>query len=346
MGISPDRFQPGWDGGPQSLQGLHNAGQSLGGGLLSGFKNLISGIGSAIGSLFTGGLDQNHPFYPVYVGIRDSTKPLIEKAEQAQEESEKATAAASRANTIAQAASHKAQEVIDSLDEINQRAQSAVSTAQSAVTTAQAAVSDAEAAAKAAAQNVTLELTHNLAQTNTRAISAQQAAIQANNQAVAANNQAITAVSRATEANNQAIQAQQKVLDLQQNVNAEQQKVNQALIKVDQDFERTRARVLVVPDHAQGSSWSLPGYVTLQARGGNSFNSKYVQFTALGNWTGNLTGFLKARNGAIDIFSMEVKNGAIDGATIVGAQRGAEIGLFVAGGTQTYVGASITCYPK
>lgn len=48
MGISPDRYQPAWDGSPQDIGALSRAGGDLGGGLAGSFQDTVGGIGEAI----------------------------------------------------------------------------------------------------------------------------------------------------------------------------------------------------------------------------------------------------------------------------------------------------------
>lgn len=48
MGISPDQYQPAWDGSPQDIGALSRAGGDLGGGLAGSFQDTVGGIGEAI----------------------------------------------------------------------------------------------------------------------------------------------------------------------------------------------------------------------------------------------------------------------------------------------------------
>lgn len=63
MGISPDKYQPAWDGSPQDIGALSRAGGDLGGGLAGSLQDTVGGIGEAIinglGGILTGG-----PFAP------------------------------------------------------------------------------------------------------------------------------------------------------------------------------------------------------------------------------------------------------------------------------------------
>lgn len=60
MGISPDRNQPKWDGSPQNLGAMVDAGSDLGAGLAGSMNGIVGGIGSAImnglGGILGGGI--------------------------------------------------------------------------------------------------------------------------------------------------------------------------------------------------------------------------------------------------------------------------------------------------
>ncbi|OLT54829.1 hypothetical protein BJF89_00935 [Corynebacterium sp. CNJ-954] len=64
MGISPDRYTPSWDGSPQDLKSLGNAGNDLGSGLAESFQGTVGGIGTAISNALNGILTGG-PFAPV-----------------------------------------------------------------------------------------------------------------------------------------------------------------------------------------------------------------------------------------------------------------------------------------
>lgn len=63
MGISPNGYQPKWDGSAQNLTALADAGNDLGAGLAGSMNNVVGGIGQGImnglAGIFTGG-----PFAP------------------------------------------------------------------------------------------------------------------------------------------------------------------------------------------------------------------------------------------------------------------------------------------
>jgi hypothetical protein len=60
VGISPDRNQPKWDGSPQNLGAMVDAGSDLGAGLAGSMNGIVGGIGSAImnglGGILGGGI--------------------------------------------------------------------------------------------------------------------------------------------------------------------------------------------------------------------------------------------------------------------------------------------------
>lgn len=320
MGISPDRFVPKQDGSPQSLNGLHNAGKGLGGGLLAGFTGLISGIGNAIGSLFGGGLGKDDAFYPVYVGLRDAVQPIIDKNEESLEAAKNAEASVASLVLQITAVNQAIEKNTKGVTDANKNAQSAITQ-----------VNQASQQLGKNLENLRLDLVGKLAQANAKAIDALGKSDKALESALKATNETVALLQRFTE--------------LQAMLNAEQKKLNEGFQAVDRAFEKTRVRMLAIPDDTPGTSVSLPGYITAHGQGGRHWGGKRVKITASGTWTGHVAGVLKARNGAVDVCSLDVRNGqVVDGSSR--GRLGEALGSFIAGGTQVYVGALLFVVPE
>ena len=319
MGISPDRFVPRQDGSPQSLGGLNKAGQGLGGGLLSGFTNLISGIGQALGSLFTGGLGNDHWAYPVYIGLRDSVQPLIDKNE----------------------------ELVTKIEEITRDTRSALTAAHDAVKKLQATERNVTTANNNA--NTAIQNARNIATSldQTKRDFATKLSL-ANTKAIEALGKADEAFEKALRATNDAVRANTEFNRIQQEFNDAQAQMNRQFQDVDRAFDKTRVRFLVVPDNHHEQTVTLPGYVSITATSGvRGFSSKKVRITAQGNWTGQITGILKAKNGAADIVSVEVRRGQAVWSSVRGhTYLRDDPGTFQAGGLEFYVGVLLMIIPE
>lgn len=328
MGISPDRFVPRQDGSPQSLEGLTNAGRGLGGGLLSGFTGMISGIGQALGSLFTGGLSSQHAFYPIYIGLRDGIKPLVDKNEES-------LATANAAKDDAAKAATKAAETAAKLEETEETLGIKIRGTQRSITLAANRANELERNITSVGtnlENIRIDLVAKLALANQKAI-----------EALGKSDQALA---KALQATNDAVRALQEFTALQQKLNQAQADLNAGFQRVDAEFEKTRVRFLVVPDQHSVTEVTLPGYISVSGNGNlGKWGGKVVTVRGQGNWNGWVAGILKSKNGSADVVSLEIRGGRVVDSSTVGP-RGNGVGSFRAGGVEFYVGCLLMVIPE